>query len=176
MAFVDCLREVVEDCYQQAPDAQGILNLKEKSVMKLQLSGLGSGTVALRIEKLGFSRFLKGGKWQSTCDFAIVCPENGVIRVLFVEMKETLREGGKGFEQLRRSLPKLEYLKSLCRIHCGNHLEKVFVRYALVTAKGGERLDKQPVKYKSQVSVERHKGITVSIHTGEHVDFSRLWG
>ncbi len=103
-------------------------------------------TVVLRMDKIALSS-VKDGPWKKVCDYVIVSPSGGNVRVLFVELKRTMTEGIKSFKQLRWSLPRLEYLRSLCRIHCGYEADQAVVRYALVTEKGNPRLDKQPVKH-----------------------------
>lgn len=176
MAFAECLHRVVLNTWQLLPGPEGTVNLKEKNVMQVQVSGLPQGAVVLRMERIGLSG-VGNGPWKQSCDYAIVNPVGDVDRVLLVELKRTLTDEAKGLEQLRRTLPRLKHLRSLCRIDCGNELADSEIRYALVAAMGNPRLDKQPVKRTRSPQKKRHKGIEASLHiVARHTCFARLWG
>ena len=176
MAFTDCLREVVSDRWQRSPDSEGNVTLKEPRVMSVQVSELSQYSVVVRPHKLSLSG-VKNGPWKQSCDFIIVNPHGDTVRVLFIELKHTLNNERKGLEQLRWSLPRLEYLRSLCHIHCGDRLERFEVHYVLIGKKGSPRFDKQPVRSAGSPETIQHKGIEVGLHiVSRHVRFSRLWG
>ena len=103
--------------------------LREKGVMKVEVSGLLADTVAVRLDQgLGSLSGIKEGPWKKQCDYVVVSPTDGTVRVLFVELKKTLTENSDGFEQLRRSLPWLKYLRALCRIECDALIRNSAVR------------------------------------------------
>lgn len=174
MALAECLRRVVLDRLQ-LPAPEGTVNLKERNAMQVQVSGLAQGSVVLRMERIGLSG-IKNGPWEQSCDYAIVSPAGDIDRVLLIELKRTLTDEAKGLEQLRRTLPRLKHLRSLCRIDCGDGLARAEIRYALIAGKGSPRLDKQPVKRARSPQTKQHKGIEVSLHiVAKHVCFGRLW-
>ena len=177
MAFTDCLRKVVLDRWQRFPDPGGTVKLVEPNVMWVRVSGLSQDSVVIRPHKIALSG-VKEGPWKQSCDYVIVSPDGDTVRVLFVELKRTLpNKLKKGLEQLRWSLPRLEYLRSLCRIHCGGEPDRIVVRYALVAEKGSPRLDKQPIRSRGSPETKQHEGIEVGLHiVAKHERFSRLWG
>lgn len=175
MGLTDCLREVVQQRYQLAPESGGSVCLRERGVMQVQVSGLATDSLVLRMEKISLSG-INDGRWKRSCDYAIVSPGQEVDRVLFIELKRTMTEEEKGLEQLLWSLPRFEHLRSVCRIVCGNGIERAKMRYALLAARGNPRLDKQPIKRKRFPHTRRHEGIKVGLHiVGKHESFDRLW-
>lgn len=185
MALADCLRKVVEDKCQQSPDSGGTVKLKEDNGMSVEVSGLNQDSVVIRAEKINLSglklkKERKKGSWpwNKKCDYIIVNPDGDTVRVLFLELKKNLNNNTyKGLEQLRWSLPRLEYLWSLCRILCGDEPDRPEVRYALVAEKGSRRLDKQPIRSRGSPSTIQHEGIEVGLHiVSNYTWFHRLWG
>ena len=79
-------------------------------------------------------------------------------------------------EQLRRSLPLLEYLRSVCQVH--NHMKAdkpgMDARYFLIGEKSGEKLDKQPLRSNRPLPTEKHENITVNTFVGPRVRFDLL--
>ena len=177
MEIADCLRKVVLDKWQRSLDSVGNVTLKERGVMSVQVSGLSPDSVVIRPKKMALSG-LENGPWEKSCDYLIFSPNGDTVRVLFVELKKTLNDKEiEGFEQLRRSLPRLEYLWSLCRIHCGDGPDRIEVRYALVAEKVSPRFDKQSVRSDGSLQTKLHKEIKVGRHiVSRHKRFSRLWG
>ena len=97
----------------------------------------------------------------------------------FIELKKTLDEDDKPREQLRRSLPFLEYLRWLCCIHYGDAAPAdIEVRYAVIGERGQLRLDKRAVKAKpgQPVWTQLHHGIMVSAFLGPTVPLAALVG
>lgn len=149
--------------------------LRERNVMQVQVTGLATDSLVLRMEKISLSG-IKDGRWKQSCDYAIVSPGQDFDRVLFIELKRTLTDEEKGLEQLLWSLPRFEHLRSVCRIVCGSGTEQARMRYALLAARGNPRLDKQPIKRKRSPRTKQHKGIEVALHiVGKHESFDRLW-
>lgn len=96
---------------------------------------------------------------------------------LFVELKKTLGDRATdGHEQLRRSLPILRYLETMCAIHFNAMASRrsALVRYALIGNRGSRRLDKQRVRARGAPRVEPYKGIQVVSVIGERVAFASL--
>ncbi len=133
-----------EVCLQKILDQQKILKpikpdgtvvLREENVMKVEVSNVVSDAVVLNLRKIGSLSGIKDGPWKQTCDYAIVSRGSKKVRVVLVELKKTLNvEETKGFEQLRRTLPLLKYLRSMCTLECGPYPEQFEVRYALRTS------------------------------------------
>ena len=146
--------------------------------MTVEVSGLGGDAVAVRLDqRLGSLSGIKEGPWKKQCDYVVVSPAGSTVRVLFVELKKTLTDNSDGLEQLRRSLPWLKYLRTLCRIECDATLKNSAVRYALIAARGQQRFDKQHVKAGEPALTKSYKGLNITLRiVASSVEFSELWG
>ena len=145
--------------------------------MKVEVAGTPSGVTAIDMRKLGSFSGMKEGEWKQRCDYLLVYEFKGKNIAIFVELKKTLsQENGKGMEQLRRSLPLLRYLYSICRIHYGVEPDKpvTTTRYFLIGKKMNPRLDKQPVTPGRSLPSEDYKEITVNKFVGPRLRFDLL--
>ena len=127
---------------------------------------------------MGELKGLAAGEWKKTCDYLVIGQQDVRALALFVELKKTLHDTAQrtGLEQLRRSLPLLDYLRSVCAIECGQDAARIEVRYVLLAEKGSPRLDKQPVRPLGRPQVVEHAGIKVALHIiGSRAGFARLW-
>ena len=90
--------------------------------------------------------------------------------MLFVELKKTLSTNRKkAFQQLRWSLPLLEYLGSICELHFGlepDESEKE-VKDILICDRIGHRIDKQSVKAVRSPYPEQYKDIIATEYTAD---------
>ena len=78
-------------------------------------------------------------------------------------------------EQLRKSLPLLDYLCSVCSIHYSlKSYKSVDARYLLIGENDDMRLNKQPVRPGRPLSTESYKNITVNLFVGPRVRFDSL--
>ena len=102
----------------QATDHDGIeLREKKREVdMRVKVVGLPAGFIAIRIEKVGHTSKISDGSWKQICDYLLVVESGDRTHAVFVELKKTKTEEEKPREQLRRSLPLLEYLRSVWEI------------------------------------------------------------
>lgn len=178
--LVTCLKKILADRALRSRMSDGTIVLKEKDkrhLMKVAVSDLDSDAVVIRLDQgIGSLSGIKDGRWKQVCDYVIIGQEGERVRVLFVEMKRTFAKELKGFEQLRRSLPFLHYLRSVCKIECAPDSEKLEVRYALIAEKGSRTLDKQRVKADRTPWTKRHEGINVNlVIVGHREPFDRLW-
>ena len=94
--------------------------------MAVKLSGLAADTIAIRLDRTGMSG-LRDGPWKKCCDYLVVYQAGDTTRALFVELKKSLSDSDP-FEQLRRSLPWLKYLRSMCEIESGSSFPEPEVR------------------------------------------------
>lgn len=151
--------------------------LKEHKVMTVTIAGLPADTVVIDLDRLGSLAGIQNGAWKKASDYLIVFHDGTQDSALFIELKRTLTEGAAdGREQLRRSLPILHYLATMCSIHFNamTNRKPAMVRYALIGNRGSPRLDKQRVRANSAPQVERYKNIRVVSVIGERVAFASL--
>ena len=148
--------------------------------MSVDITGISGGVTTIRIHRLGRLSGLKEGAWDQRCDFLIVVDKGGATySASFIELKKHLTDEERPLEQLRHSLPFLEYLRSLCRTHFEDGASSdVEVRYAVIAERGQLRLDKQAVKVKPGQPVwkKAHRGISVSAFLGPTVPLAALVG
>lgn len=169
--------EILTDRTVVAPCSGRAVTLKERNVMKVTVAGLPDAAVVIDLDRMGSLSGVKDGPWKQACDYLIVFHDGTQDGALFVELKKTLSDRPTdGGEQLRRSLPILRYLESMCAIHFDAmaNMRPALVRYALIGKRGSQRLDKQRVRARGAPRVEPYKGIQVVSVIGERVAFASL--
>ena len=154
------------------------LILLEDNVMKVEMADVPSHLTAVDMRRIGCLSGLKNGNWKQICDYLLVFNQGHKDYAIFVELKKTLDEENKakGKEQLRRSLPYLEYLRSVCEIQYDSKStrQKINVQYSLIGEKASPSLDKRPVRAGNPLPSENHNGISVDMFVGERFNFSDL--
>lgn len=175
MSFPDCLRKILLEKILNSVEPHGSITLRESRVMAVKLSGLAADTIAIRLDRTGMSG-LTNGPWKKCCDYLVIYQAGDTARALFVELKKTLSDSDP-FEQLRRSLPWLKYLRSVCEIESGSSFPEPEVRYAVIARKRNPRFDKQRTKQGGPAETWSHGTIQGTLAIGaSNVGFSQLWG
>ncbi len=115
---------------------------------------------------------------KQVCDYLLVYALNGDNYAVLIELKKTLSNDTSYREQLRRSLPFLEYLRSVCDIEYGNETDHsdVRVRYFCIGEKLSPKFDKQPVKVGPDriFEPEEYGNITINTLVGPRVSLATL--
>ena len=160
------------------PQHQECLRLIESQEMKqYEVTGIRQPLVvtAIRMNRLRHLARLKDGAWNKICDYLLITARDGTYFAVFVELKETLRENDDAREQLRRSLPILEYLRSVCAVE---DLIKpdVAVRYVILASRDANRLDKQGARITPAevIREERYRGIDVRSFVCERIPIASM--
>lgn len=167
------LQQIVADKALESSNHSGQITLKEPGIMEVEVSNFPVDAVAIRSDKLGSLSGLNNGDWKKACDYMLIYNTNGQDIAIFVELKRTLKDTG-GMEQLRWSLPLLDYLHSIYRVNSSRKLKSKFsIRYWLIAQKNTMRLDKQPVRPRL-VSKYEHKDIKVNTCLKSRVCFSEM--
>lgn len=86
--------------------------LREKKIsMKIFVTNVPVDSTVIRLEKIGSMSGIRDGIWKRSCDYLIVDSTEKRDTAIFVELKKTRTNDNysKGQEQLRRSLPILEF-------------------------------------------------------------------
>ena len=174
------LKEILDPkALRPQPGSDGI-RLREKNVMEVEVVNPPPDLTTVAMEKLGRLSGMKDGEWTQVCDYLLVYPQKGKDHIVFVELKKTLQEGrGKAMEQLRRSLPFLAYLRSVCEIHFGSEpgSRRIAVRYLLIGERTRSRLDKRqsvnpdPAR---KLGKQDYRNIAVTTFVGSRVRFDLL--
>lgn len=153
---------------------------ERKANMSINVTGVKWRATTIHIDRLGDLSGLSQGDWNQKCDYLMVTHKGTTYHATFLELKKSLDVGAsKSLEQLRRSLPFLEHLRSVCCIHFEDVAPPdLDVRYAMIGERGQQRFDKQAVKARpgQPVWTKRHRGISVSAFLGPTVPLASLIG
>ena len=157
----------------------GSISLREKSAgMWVKLAPLPAPMAVIRIERAGHLPGLQDGPWKRICDYLLVFETGKASHAVFVELKKTSAGEQRAKEQLRRSLPILEYLRSACRIEYGSASSEppVTVSYLMVCERENMRLDKQPVRAEpaARTREETYENVTIRTFIGTPVPLAAL--
>ena len=172
------LREILDGKALTPPATEGCVRLRQAKVMEVEVVELPPDVTVIAVEKLGELSGLKQGEWLQTCDYLLVFSQGGQDHAVFVELKKTLDgDRTRAMEQLRRSLPLLDYLLSVCRIQFDGVPGGVAVRYLLIGEKMRARFDRKPsvsAGPERNLFTEKHKDITVSTYIGSRFSLDSL--
>ncbi len=173
------IKEILRDKALVLSRSDGRTILREKDVMELEVADIPSDITIINMQRIGSLSALKDGEWKQVCDFLLLFEDRGKDYAIFIELKKTLDENNKqkGKEQLRRSLPFLEYLRSVCKIQHDAKSSKLelMILYSIIGKQASQRFDKQHVKPGGRLPTENHKGISVGMFVRERIHFRELW-
>ena len=142
---------------------------------RVELIGVSPPFLAVRMNKLSHLSALQKGEWNQICDYLLIGQSDGSHYAIFVELKKTLREEEKPKEQLRRSLPILEYLLSACAVEYGStEKSNLTIRYVLIAEKENSRISKRRFQRGRQLRPEMYKSIQVTTLVESTVHFTDL--
>lgn len=161
-----------------APD-RGIVLRDGQSRMEVRVVDAPATAAAVRLERIGHSSGLRDGPWKRVCDYLLVVESGEHRHAVFIELKKTLTEEPRAWDQLRRSTPLLAYLRAVCEVESGEgETRSISTRCFIVAERGGRRLDKQSVKTEpaSRVRSVQFKNMTIRTFIGTRVSLATLIG
>ena len=105
--------------------------------MRVRIIGATVAVTRIHLEKVGHVSGLRdGAPGRKICDYALLAESGDGIHATLIELKSARNDEEEPREQLRRSLPVLEYLRSACDVERGTDgTRKMSVEYALVFEK-----------------------------------------
>ena len=153
--------------------------IEENNDMEVEVFGVPADLTVINMKMIGSLSGLKDGEWKQRCDYLIVREEEGVDHAVFVELKRTLnKDKKKALDQLRRSVPFLEYFRKICELHFTDDpiQSEIALRYVMISERISPRLDKQPVKPVRRLPSEEFKNIMVTpFVVRSRIGFDGLW-
>lgn len=160
--FADLLRTVVVEKHQERIEHSdhatvGHVVLRERdpnAVMKVSVTDIPLSAAVVRVGRLQHLSGIENGRWKKICDYLVVIPDGERSWAVLVEMKKTLAVAEKAEEQLRRSIPVVEYLRSLCEIELEKPIH-VVMRYVVLVEKGSGRFDKERTRVTTGIQSEK---------------------
>lgn len=153
MTWKDRLKCIItEDALLSVSDGEeSTLVLCEENVMKVHVTDAHqTDLVAIRM-KSGSSRLnlLKPeqkGRWNLVCDYILFGYVGGIGHVVLIEMKKKVGPDRHWKEQLRWSLPVVDYLRQICELKFEESIASPKISYALLYKEVNSRLDKGLMK------------------------------
>lgn len=168
-----CLTRILRsDLLENEPTQEGEITLQERQAeMGVTITGVSSTITTIRLNRTGHLSALTSdgsGGWNQICDYLLIDDQGDECHVILVELKRTLQDRNKAFEQLRRSLPMADYLLSVCGVELRASWPRT-VSYVLIAEKRTNRLDKQHVRpqpgLRDRESCD-YDGIEISVFVG----------
>ncbi len=92
MNISSCLKGILADKALVSPSSKGMMILREKNVMKVEVFGVPADITVINMNRIGSLSGLEKGKWKRHCDYLIVIEDDGVDHAVFIELKRTLGE------------------------------------------------------------------------------------
>lgn len=174
--FATQLREII-DPKMKSQDilvgpVDGVLRLKDHtSGMTFNVTGVSDEAVAIRVDRIQHLKALAPSRelqLNLACDYLLVEGSAGRTQQLAVllELKETIGYDSRPREQLRRSLPILRYLRSVCEVH---FMQQVALqeKYVLVGKAFHSSFDKQSIRFeRGRPHNEDYRGIRIKVMVG----------
>ncbi len=178
MSLVSELPAVVDRVAVAPANVEGVLLSEEEAGMQVQV--LASVPItAIRLGQGGVShtpRVRAGTGLNLICDYLLLVELGGYTHAVFVELKKTWERRAQ--EQVRRSLPLLEYLRSACEVERGARFDSAGIRIGYLVICENRRLNKQTMRAEPVAAVhsEDYKDITVRTHIGTTISLAILTG
>jgi uncharacterized protein (UPF0248 family) len=161
----DCLKKV----------SNGTLLLKggdRADKYSIEITGIDNQDIAvINLGKNPHSSLInESGGYKKICDYLILLPQSDKILVLLCELKRTYQS--KGGDQLEASIPFIEYIQSMLRIHFDENRD--FQHHFLILAiKKNNRLAKDTIKA-DPISVISYKNLKIRLIIGNRIPFHKI--
>ena len=177
----DLAKVMIEDSVELSTDGNIILVEEDPNArMKVEVTKPSTDVLMVDVRKLGPPTGIKQvSGYHVRCDYMLIFELNGSNHAILIELKKTLGYNiCEAKEQLRRSLPLLDYLRSFCEVHYQSRYSKsgLSIRYFIIGEQYTPRLDKQSVNSNpaKRLTREYYRGITIHTYVGPRLHFSML--
>ena len=176
--FPSDLRSLLSDRVFVVPDEHGTIFLVEKDSnvnMRVEVSNLPSDAIAIDLKRLSHFSCLKPTGSKRKADYVLVFQAGRKAYVIIFELKKILENAGPYGQQLRRSLPLFQYIRTACEVQYEASYE-LSLHHVLIVDEESSSLDKQPVRTDPSEwpRQERFKDINISTFLGPLLPFSKL--
>ncbi len=175
MAINSVLKRVLKKKFVETPKKNKTITLWEKKQdvdMEVEIVTQSAAVIAIRMGDKNHLPIMQDGRWKRVCDYLLVVESADEIHAVFIELKKNLAQKGRASEQLRRSLPLLVYLLSVCKIE-DNSIDttRLNTNYFIFGQKKQKNIDKESVRIDNNKIIEKklYKGIEIA--TSTHTSF-----
>ena len=162
----------------------GFILQERPADMKFEVVSAPPGTIAIQLERLGHLQTLKQGSWMRICDYLLIADVGAASHAVFVELKKTQRDDDGPKDQLLRSAPILEYLRSICTVAGKisddepqvSRRSQVSIHYWIVSERYSKHMDRQHTRVRPLESEDRisWRYAVINTYVGSRIHFSRL--
>ena len=180
MAINSVLERVLKECIVETPSKNKTITLREKDQnvdMEVKIVTQLASVIAIRMSGRSHLPTMQNGPWRQVCDYLLVVESADEIHAVFIELKKTLTKEKKPREQLRRSLPFLSYLLSVCKVE-DNSIEttRLNTNYFIIGKKLNEKIDKGLVRINPNrmIKKEQYKEIGIATSTKKRFTLDEL--
>ena len=150
---------------------------ERRASMRVRVTALPPNLMALRITRVGHLSALRqepASDWNKRCDYVLLNDLGDRCNVVLVELKKTLNDKKTAAQQLRRSLPIVKYLLSVCEVERGRAWP-MSVHYVLIAERQSPSVDKQRTRQPPAfLTTERFDGVDVAIFVGTTFSAAQL--
>ena len=177
MAINSVLESVLIEDVVETPSKDKTITLQEKDQnvdMEVKVVALSAPVTAIRMNRLSHLSVLQEkGDLKKICDYLLVVESADEIHAVFIELKKTIKKEERPREQLRRSLPLLEYLLSVCKIEDNSlDITRLNTNYFIIGEKSEERIDKGWVRISPNRMIEKEQYKEIEIATSTRKRFT----
>lgn len=182
LALADLLRIIVCDSHLvkigDADDASTpyVVLRERKANMSVRVMDVPASSAIVRIGRMQHLKGIRSeGHRKKICDYLIVMSDGQKSWAVLVEMKKTLSGADLAKEQLRRSVPVVKYLQSLCEVDAEQPMQ-VVLRHVLLVEKTNKWIDKDRTRVTQGVELQKavYKEIHVKTIVGTSVAVRQL--
>lgn len=176
MAINSVLESVLIEDVLETPSKDQTITLQEKDAnvdMEVKIVTQSASVIAIRMSAKNHLPIMQDGPWNQVCDYLLVVESADEIHAVFIELKKTLTQEKKPREQLRRSLPFLAYLLSVCKIENSSiQTTSLNTTYFILGKKLNEKIDKESVRINPDRTIEKEQYEEIEISTSTRKRFT----
>ena len=176
MAINSVLESVLIEDVVETPSKDQTITLQEKDAnvdMEVEIVTQSASVIAIRMSAKNHLPIMQDGPWKQVCDYLLVVESADEIHAVFIELKKTLTQEKKPREQLRRSLPFLAYLLSVCKIENSSiQTTSLNTTYFILGKKLNEKIDKESVRINPDRTIEKEQYEEIEISTSTRKRFT----
>jgi len=164
---------LTKDCLMKVNNSTLLLQAGQKpNKYSIEITGVDNQDIAvINLGKNPHSSLInESGGYKKICDYLILLPQSEKVLVLLCELKKTYQ--GKGGDQLEASIPFMDYIQSMLRIHF-NENRKFQHKFLILATKNTNRLDKQTIRA-NPILQKDYKKLKITIIFGDRIPFHKM--
>ena len=178
--MIECLQSILLENHNDLIKNNDVKLKDSRSSMEVEITGVPEGGLIFNVPPGGKSHIgVVEAKldYKKSCDQLIFIPAKDYMDVYFIEMKKTLKPEEsflhKAFNQITSTIPVLDYLVSMAKIH-HKESKKIRENYVVIGEKIYPNLSKQSMKPEYPKLISHKKKKFKVIVSSSIIPFSQL--